>query len=692
MRVLIIPILIIAAFLAATLFMATSAPEEKAPLEKGALSVFIQPISAGVADAGENRTAYALLEIHAENATRGSVKWLWLEGTPLAGPKLLNYPAAGKDYESFRQALEQELARYGKQPEPASIGGLESLSGTLIIIASGRMPSKLLENGTMDSLLERGNVIVYAGDGFDYSINEDGTLSQTNLTGYAWSKNAPDPQTAGGAEVRQEGEGFFAALPYKDAAKAASFILENAWRKPLGATVRNYSGDYSGKTLVFSSTTATQENGFGRIIYEFQSEKGAIAGAYDSVYLERLSGSLQGPSSVFPNGTASYTATLKENYKTPTQLTLSLQADAGDGKKAAQAFGSANVLDVGVVQGSFTQTLEPGDYLLKAVDGEGNAHAQAWLHVKKLEVTLAGVDDYNYKFAALLDGQPIEGESAVVKLDNGKSNKTVGISNGTFIVPASVPQGKHEFSVLLMGKSLAVPYENTKEPMGVFYVKYGVPALIVCALLYLFLKKPDKTKLKLIVPELPPDTAKEERIIAAKFLRVFDLVEKDYGWKRVPLTAAEVRSGLRRHYGITATDSNVTEVLDELAKRGLAACSGEYYTPKEWLVKSTAEELALKRHVRETLIASGRSFKEEKDCIKANGGENTFFHFGKTGAGQALENTKKGRSVIVFQNDDELADFRKTLLNCNEESVRLSLESERGGITLTTAGGVGEAL
>ena len=152
MKEVLIPIVLVVVFLAATLFLSVPGGTESQP-SNASFYASVQPVSAGIADAGKNKTAYVVINTRSENALNGKVKWLWLEGKPVYGARLLSYPTTGKKTDSFKSALLEELASYGIRAQPASLSEVSSLRGTIIIIATGRMPSELLKPGALEALL-----------------------------------------------------------------------------------------------------------------------------------------------------------------------------------------------------------------------------------------------------------------------------------------------------------------------------------------------------------------------------------------------------------------------------------------------------------------------------------------------------------------------------------------------------------
>jgi hypothetical protein len=671
----------------------------------------------GIADTGEKNTAYATIGFSGSGVRRADFSFLWFEEPVPRNVYLLNYPVTdAENYPTFKESLSAELGTYGFELKDAGESDVALMRNSVLLAPSGAIPEFFIENDNLKEFLARGNVLIYAGMPFKYSLNRDGSLSVSNYSEVAsYSESGIESKLNGSRVIKlangtsvKFGGGYLYIIPktlneWGEAKKElAHAVVYGEWQKPLGT--QEYGAELSGNFSVnktFFASASAETRGQARIIYMLNTTNGTKYGALDTPGMNKLPGSLQGETSLFPGEEFRYSIYLNESYAQTTKLDLSLAA-VKDGKVVdRKPITIANVKDVWVSpSSSYQNELPPGDYLLRVEDGDGGLHAKSLLHVKGVSAEMASVKGFRYTFLVLLDGKPYSGQKVSVRLDNSEMEKelTVG-DDGTIVVPAEVPSGKHVFHLLAGKQAMDVTYDNTQTSLAGFYLQYGVPVLLISGALYVLLRRPAKKKYRVVVPGFSDPEPRPVHMSEKEFMGVFEEVQKNYGWKNAPVTSAEIRSGLRRKFAkqgkeMTITDSNLSDVMEGLEKKNLVKSWREYYAPVQWLGGKDIEFHATRRILRDKLIERGLEYSDKGSCFEIENGMGKVFYHVHDGNGvikKVLGNAKAGKNVLVFPEEEALTRFAESLNSYEEEKIRMKMEVEYNGVTLTTLAKLGEA-
>ena len=703
-----VPLAIVVLFLGATMGQAfLNAPQKGVGAANGSFSFDARLLESGIADSGAENAAYAAVGVKGSGVRNASFTFLWFENRVPRDVYLLDYPVADAASPSPRSSLSAGLRAYGFALKEARESDVALMRNSVLLAPTGAIPEFLTRNNTLEEFLERGNVLVYSGMPFNYALDPDGSLSVSNYSGVAsYDENGISSRLNGsvvnrlanGTSVGFGGGYLFIMADAADGPELARTVIYGEWQKPLGT--EDYGTEPAGNfglNKTFFASEGTEAGGYGRIVYALDTANGTKYGALDTPEMQKLPGSIKGNSPVLPGEGFNYSISLNESYAQTRTLQLGFVAIRDGNAVSRSPVADANVRDVWVSPPStYQNNLTPGDYLLELEDGDGAVHARAQLHVENLSASLVSASGFRYAFLVLLDGKPYSG-TVSARLDGSKMTKEYTAGNdGMMTVPSDVQPGGHMFHLLAENQEIDVPYDNTQASLSGFYLQYGVPAVLLSAVLYVLLKRPARKKYRVNVPAFSDPEPQTIRMGEKEFMGIFDEVQEQHGWRNAPLTSAEIRSGLRGRFarrgkGIAITDSNLSDVMEGLERRNLVRSWNGYYAPARWLGKEGIRFHAARRMVRDRLIGKGLAFRDKGDFFEvADGVGKTFYHTydGNGAASRVLQNAKAGRNVLVFPDAEALSQFTESLNECDEEKIRLGMEIGYNGVALTTVEGV----
>jgi hypothetical protein len=672
--------------------------EEKQPSALPQFSLSASLSEAGIANNGNSTICFALLSLNGTEVEEGSITILLLGEEPKDNILLLDHPAIEADnYADFRRSLQSALSVYNLSVKPVSPSGLQNIKNSTILVPTGLFPASL--NKDIPRLIENGNAIIYLGHDLSYLLNDDGSIIQNENKTIDFS----DASLIDENSVVSNGSGHFMNIPktlndFKDADDAAQYILDallsSRYQKPISTASFPLNGSFSGERTFLTEGDGAVE-GFARIIYSAHGRNGSSNGIITRL-AGKETGDLIGPNSSFSGEEMGFKLFLNESYPQPVFLLLHLLIEK-DGKEiSSQKIGEANVMNVWFSSFSVTNSLEPGDYLLSIVDQFNGRHGSAALHVKNLSVSVIKVIENSYIFDVLLDGKPVDGERAIVSIDGGDKTVPSPVSAGRMSVMAKLPKGEHAFNVLIFGRTVTVPYKGADETPVDVYIRYGIPGLLLIAVVYIAFRQRPRRKYLLHVPDAGGEKGEVLSISKEEFLGIFNALEKEFGWKKVPLLPEELSYGIKKHLSkggreLIVTDDNVSEELERLVKKGDVSSYGDYYALSSWLGRNDIVSLSLRRIVRDTLIEKGIHFSENGVIRAKTGGIETHFYVFKNIRG-ILGMNERAKRVVLFKDSKHLSLFKRSLLEGGEERIRISLAIQNGSVFLITPDKLGEVI
>ncbi|MFH0737405.1 MAG: hypothetical protein V1827_02870 [Candidatus Micrarchaeota archaeon] len=404
----------------------------------------------------------------------------------------------------------------------------------------------------------------------------------------------------------------------------------------------NGTGSYvlSGEGVGTVSAPLNQ-SGYMRIVYEMEG----LTGVFDSPYVKATSQVLT------PSPQSRYQwegSTLRFDLtKTNGTAFFTVKKDG----KVVKHVQEKRVTDGNV----FFEELdfsEPGDYILIVDDNTGQI-ATGLLHVKNLQISLKERSGSTFVFSVTEDGKPVRDSEAYVSLSGSEPRKYY-ISDGEVVVSARPARGPNVFEFTMGEAKIRVDYDHADDPLFSFYLTYGLPALVLVALVYFGARMTRRPTYRLRFGDSADYVRQEMAMPLERALESFRMIRNEMKLGSSPITPHEFSVSLKRYLtnGADVTDGNVEEILKKLVRLGKLEAHRDYYQLKG---EGDVTRNVLRRMVREKLIEGGVQFRESGSRFVTADFEIGFF-------GDRFE--KKG-IVIVDDNSEE-----KRILSAMSESER----------------------
>ena len=384
------------------------------------------------------------------------------------------------------------------------------------------------------------------------------------------------------------------------------YLLYNSWMPSTNRTAA-ISGNE-----VTTAVVDMNESGYIRLVYDV----GTISGVYDSPYLMKLGQEIvPNPPSIYP---WEKSALQFELNRTNGTAILTVQRD-GNVIETRQL---SKVTDENV----FIQTFEyetPGDYILSVAD-DSHITATGLLHVKDLEIVLVNRIGNSYIFEVSVDGEPLTNSEAEVWLGNSTNKKRFYITDGELSVSAQLGHGKNTFNFGIDGHVVQVEVTNTQENILEFYIKYGIPGLILVIVVYFGARMTRRPTYRVRFGDSSTYIRQEIKLPLDRALESFKKIREDMHLSGSPITTHEFTTSLKRYLtnGADVTEGNVEEILNKLVKGGYLEAHRDYYQLKG---EGDVKYNVLHRMIREKLIESGTTFTEQGEKFILKNMEIGFF-------------------------------------------------------------------
>ena len=268
------------------------------------------------------------------------------------------------------------------------------------------------------------------------------------------------------------------------------------------------------------------------------------------------------------------------------------------------------------------------------------------------------------------------------------------ISNGELTLIAKIPKGRHKLTLEFEDHTGEVYFENyTTTPLDIYLIYLPIGLVAVLIVFILFKSKP-KHKYSLLIPDLSEELAKEVQISKNKFLSIFNDIEKEFNWEKIPLTFNEIKYGIKK-YAVEGeetfiVDSNLINILTEFKeKRTILEYEG-YYLLSSWIKsKEEFKEKVCYRMIRDKLISEGIEFSENKTFeLKKRKIEISPSHNLK----DIKKIKKRCKKIVVFLNKEELGEFKKFSSSLEKDKIKISILIDNHALFLTTIKNLGEYL
>lgn len=570
----------------------------------------------------------------------GNITLLSYESQPLRKIGILKESSIdpGKEAELFSRL--KELEKYGFSLSSVGRRDYEKLKDSVIIVASGAMPSYVLHD-LNESITERRNAIIYIGSS---ELILSGTLKKR-----AWLDDVPH-------EVRQDvvvyNESIGDFIDSWNSRNLTTLLLENGWKvKGKKEIMVNSEG-------VDSTTLLMKNASYLRVIYQSPDATGIV----DSGALPKPKVEMEAKNDIFP-WERSYISFFLN--RTNGSIVMEIRHNGAVVTKKELGF-------IGEEKGFYFPLSfnESGDYLIFVSDRNGVITSNR-IHVKNATVALKEKRGYDYVFSVSVDGIAVDGEPVVVGLKNSTKTLNLYVSGGELAVPAKLQKGMNVFTIRLYGREFEVEVENKQESIVDVYVKYGIPALLLIAATYLFVIVSKRPIYRIRMAEAAVERREEIRIGYDDMLRAMTYAQKTFG--DIPLSVREIMIGIKEEItnGRDAAEGNVEAILKVMEAKGLVESYKGYYQRKNG---GDVRKNYLQRMIAEKLMENGVQFSYVDGKFETGN-----FEIG-------LPDARFTRyAIMIFEDEKERSDYiaglpeserAKLLIRKKNDTLRLVILAE----------------
>lgn len=695
------------------------------------------------------RTAYSVVEMESTGLRNITINAeAYNSPVPNAVFVLRSGRVQAETYPIFLSSLTSTLSEYGVGVNEVSMGELDELgSGSFLLVPSGYMPEGLLagDNPLMYRLMDRGVIILYVGQDFSRMLSEDGVVvpapqppsqSRFRMAFDATPVSSESPfrlrnglYTASGLESSYKFGGSYSVAAYKSgfiifapqtldggwasAADAASdmstIFLRTSWLTPKAQA--SMSAPLSGNDTAEIFTSRFEGDSAYVKVYGhdenlsvgFYDAFRAVKGTRGEIYMRGYSIM---PGSVAPSSTDIFLS-LRESAGGEKFIFISITNISGEVDRFS-AGGSRSSLNSDLtILHEFV--LQPGDYILSAVDQEGNAYARSYLRVKRPAVTPASINTVSdiYIFTVTGDGSPMVVPSINVKVDGGQFGSYEARDSSSITINPKqagygpLPDGRNYFNFTI--GSFRPAYYIDKVSPTPFFLQPQILGAAALALLILgfgiFFRAGEAPILKLDIPDFPPQSTEKVSLSKDTLLGLFEKVNQKYKWKNTPLKLAEVKGAFKditqSGRPLFISDYNLEYLLDQMVGLGLIKKEAGYYSKASWEQEAgiSAKMLSMFRSLRDICINEAIPFTQpgsskEYDSKITILGQDMFVHFydGPQVVGRVLGALHNGLNIILAEDDGEVEELNEFISSGLDAATRLKLEIESGSVQVRTLG------
>ncbi len=245
----------------------------------------------------------------------------------------------------------------------------------------------------------------------------------------------------------------------------------------------------------------------------------------------------------------------------------------------------------------------------------------------------------------------------------------------------------------------------------------AVSALIFGIGFYVSKLRTDKMLFSLDIPDFPPQSVLKVSLSSRQVLSLFEQLNRDYAWERMPLKSEELRNGFRKIVSggkpVMIGDYNLARILEQLRERKLVVEELGYWMPSSWLREKmpdegaaaarsgagasfassppTSRRLAMYRSLRDLFITYAIRFSKLRavagcDVKFIMGGE-YFLHIYEGDPNiivRALGSADSGPTWILLRDQDERERFEESLHSSAAAPLALKLQIANRRVRLVT--------
>ncbi len=559
-------------------------------------------------------------------------------------------------------------------------------NGNYFVVPSGAWPEALLSEIENGQSPREGEVIVYFGVMDGSAIEQDGKVVKAQAWPKIFARNdgkigiAQDAYKIGVGPGREiwivphapDGISDIGAVAggLAQAVESGPKMKMRVVEKPL---VRGKNGLVVG---------AYENTSYARVKIRQGAETMRIA---DFGPLKMPQGAISGPEEAAPGGSAAFQVSLEPNLPQEEKLEFNarLQDDGGTVLNSTR-IGEGTTKERWVGAFSLSGWKEPGDYIIRVEDQYGRVWGKVLLHVPKIEVKMLPSFGSEKRFLLLKDGMAVDESQIEVWKEGSDEKKMAAPING--VVAVSSHWDAHENVLRFRIGAVGAEYVFDGEGGAVsVYLKYGVPGLMLAALLYFALKPRQKPVYKLRVDALAQTGEAKVKMKWGEFASVFKSCAARLGTGKAALTLHEIQSELLGRggagQGLAVPEENLAHVLTHLVKNGKVRQWDGYFALAEWASDEQVRLWALGRMLSDKLIWSGVAAKKIGENVwREEGGlaREWMVHWEKATPLKGI----RGMRMLVFADENEKGAFEKKMHKVKTDGSKIYLAVHEGKLRL----------
>ncbi|HUB92763.1 MAG TPA: hypothetical protein VL945_02280 [Candidatus Saccharimonadales bacterium] len=337
---------------------------------------------------------------------------------------------------------------------------------------------------------------------------------------------------------------------------------------------------------------------------------------------------------------------------------------------------------------------KPGYYTASLRDIDNRIYENALFDLPPFQITPISINfkSGSFRFSVINNNQSVSGLTYLAKINGGYAQTgaiTDGILNYTLKPGSVIPYGNQTITLSILNTTYSASSYYERPPGGSIpplYIEFGVAALAIIVL-NLIIKAPTRDEYFIDVPLFPPTDKVEVKTTAPEVLGIFSTINEKFGWRHMPLTAEEIKSGVSsniryNNMPIMITMENSTEILYRLADSDQVEIIQPYFMPKKWVEEShhDMEYLVIFRKLRDFAVKNAILFTDldmasDADMIMTNRGAQSYLYIYSSRSGARELKVAPGAKVfLIFLDVETKAQFLDNLSNTySDEAKRLRM-------------------
>lgn len=647
----------------------------------------VQPRAFQLVSYGEQSAFFAALALESSGVSFANITLSCSQEQQKGNFCMLEHPhASGFDAAGMKGGFEEGLRAFGLEAKKVPKSALQNCVGAIILIPTGIMPSDIEE--TLSTAQQAGSQIVFAGEISHFSIDSFGQVQKL-------------PANRSMQKLLQQIEVYPSSLNSNLFSAGYALALSKIYAQgenSFSSSMRLSPSSPSHNLSLVAYAPKNTSSGFCRLAYEAHSTEGRRAGGISqSAKLSKLP-PIGGSQEIFSSQSPHFSVWVEPAENS--QLALYATASDFSGSAARKKIFEGSIRSGWLGGFDLHNLSRAGYYIVSVEDQFARAYAKSLLRVQELQVKISSTDGTTYRFAASIDGKPIDSQFATVSLEGSSSSMRYPVSSGAFAVAARPSSSESAFIVELLGVRQRIPFSQQRNPALSRLLQFAAPALLATLLLILMLGRKQKRKYSLRVPDFSQQPQQQLQISQQDFLRAFKVANAHFGWGRLPLDCGELSIGLRKLCGskgalMQLSRQGIEDALLQMQKAGKVKGHAGFFAPSGWNLD--IEEAASMRVLANILVQKGCVFaplRAYTDSISAScPTEHVRVRICPADFSKLAPKISPGKKeILAFGSLQQLRAFQAWLQGGSQNAAKFSLLVKNKKLFLCVSSELGELL